>query len=143
MQRRRPLSAALDSTRCDDDELGERTTRAAGLLTLSLRTVLSSSRPAVRRLARAGTSVAFHLGESGAGATLLLDRRPPEVIDGAEPAEIDIVLTPEQARAFANGSISLPIALVSREVGFRGPVRKYLAVDPIMRALLAELAREP
>ncbi len=91
----------------------------------------------VHRLGSAGTSVTFLVVEAEEmSLTLLLDRHPPEVVDGSEPAEITIELTPEQAARFARGELILPNCILRGEVPCRGPVRKYLAFDPILRALL-------
>jgi hypothetical protein len=100
--------------------------------------VFSGKGRAIRRLGSAGTSVAFQLtGAQRGSVTVLLDRHPPCVTDGSEPAEILIELTTDQAEAFARGSLLLPTAILEGEIRFRGPVRKYLAVDPIIRALLS------
>jgi ABC-type transporter Mla maintaining outer membrane lipid asymmetry ATPase subunit MlaF len=107
---------------------------AAGALHRSLTLALASEQPAVGRLRYARTSVRFVVG--GEGVTLLLDRSPPAVGDADEPAEIEIDLSPEQAMAFARGGISLVEALIRDDVVARGPVRRYMEVDPILRRLL-------
>jgi phospholipid/cholesterol/gamma-HCH transport system ATP-binding protein len=106
----------------------------------ALERALRSPSPAVGRLAYAGTSVTFTVPENDLAATVLLDRRPPLLADPSEPAEIRIELTPSQAARFASGSLCMASAVVSGEVASRGPVRKYLEVDPIMRRLLADAA---
>lgn len=89
------------------------------------------------KLSRAGTSVAFRVGgDHQSAATLLLDRRPPETRDGGEAAEVTIELSPEAAKQFLLGELVLGTALFSGLVTCRGPVRKYLGVDPILRGLL-------
>jgi len=96
---------------------------------------------AVRRLGRAGTSVAFWVeGDDAASATVLLDRQPPEVVDSAEPAEVTIHLTREDAARFARGELVLPTAIYCGLVTCEGAVRPYLAVDPILRGLLRRRA---
>jgi hypothetical protein len=70
--------------------------------------------------------------------TLLLDREPPILVGGGEPAEITVELTDDQVRRFARGTLSLPSVLLSGAAGHRGPVRKYMTVDPVLRALLSE-----
>lgn len=92
----------------------------------------------VHRLGSAKTSVTFEVdGSAERSITLLLDRHPPEIADGAEDAEITIELSGEQADRFARGELVLPNCLLRGEVASRGPVRKYLALDPILRSLLA------
>jgi phospholipid/cholesterol/gamma-HCH transport system ATP-binding protein len=100
----------------------------------ALESVLGQNLRAVRRLRHALTSVCFVTPDEA--VTLLLDRSPPEVAPDEEPAEIEIELTDEQARRFAAGVLPLSAAIVSGEVAHRGPVRKYLEVDPILRELL-------
>jgi len=91
----------------------------------------------VRRLGSAGTSVTFSIADPPkASVTLLMDRQPPEVADGSEPAEITIKLTAELAASFARGELALPTRIFSGEVPYDGPVRKYLGFDPILRSLL-------
>ena len=90
------------------------------------------------RLSLAATSVTFEVADAPhASATVLLDRMPPVVADASEPAEVTVVLTFEQAERFAEGTISLPPLLLAGEVTYRGPVRKYLMVDSVLRALLS------
>lgn len=106
----------------------------------ALERALASSSPIVRRLGHARTSVAFHVGGTHEPVTLLLDRLPPRVAPAREPAEIEIVLQPAQADRFAEGRLPLPGAILSQEVRVRGPVRKYLEVDPMLRGLLWALS---
>lgn len=97
------------------------------------------------RLARARTSVAFDvLDRPEASATLLLDRFPPHVVKGLQPAEVTVRLTVDQVRRFARGELRLPVAVAAGEVAFEGPVRRYLGVDPIIRGKLGcGAARRP
>jgi len=112
-------------------------------LRVRLERALSGDGHAVARLGAAGTSVSFRVTDAlGASVTLLLDRKPPQVAERDEPAEVTILLTAEQAGRFARGQLALPAALVAGQVSCRGPVRKYLVVDPILRARLAEADRE-
>jgi phospholipid/cholesterol/gamma-HCH transport system ATP-binding protein len=95
----------------------------------------------VARLVHADTRVVFRLGDAGQGdVALLLDRFPVEVVDAAEPAEVEIVLDRAQAAAFARGALPLTAAIATGRVKASGPVRKYLEVDPIVRGLLAQRA---
>ena len=109
----------------------------------ALTRMLGCGSPAVNRLSYAGTSVTFRTRGPGADVTLLLDRRPPQIAGPEEPAEIEIELTPEQAARFASGRLFMPGAVTSGEVTVRGPIRKYLEVDPILRRLLADSCEGP
>jgi hypothetical protein len=101
---------------------------------------LASPDPRIKRLAAADTSVTFvNLDAPDASVTLLLDRYPPVATGGDEPAEITIELTGQQYELFSRGAFSLPAALMAGQAGYRGPVRKYLAVDPVLRGLLEDL----
>jgi phospholipid/cholesterol/gamma-HCH transport system ATP-binding protein len=100
----------------------------------ALRQVTASDRPEVRRLCYARAAVAFRVGDH-AGATLLLDRRPPAVVPEAA-AEIEIQLTSEHAQGLLDGSLPTAALIARGEVATRGPVRRYLEVDPILRSLL-------
>ena len=90
----------------------------------------------VVRLSHADTTVRFALDDSDRGTTLLLDRDPPVIAEDDAPAEVEIVLSAEQMRAFAAGSLPMPAQLVSGTIHTSGPVRRYLEADPILRSLL-------
>ena len=111
---------------------------AARALRDALQQVVGADSPTVGRLSYARTSVRFEVRGGGA-STLLLDRRPPVLGGRVEPAEIEIALDPEQAVRFAEGSFPLPAAILHGAVTTRGPVRRYLEVDPIVRGLLRKL----
>jgi phospholipid/cholesterol/gamma-HCH transport system ATP-binding protein len=108
----------------------------AATVRAALEAALQRDRARVARLRYAHTSVSFVVGSEA--VTLLLDRSPPTVAPNGEPAEIEVVLTPAQAASFAAGELALPTEIVLGSVEFRGPVRKYLAVDPILRGLLQQ-----
>jgi phospholipid/cholesterol/gamma-HCH transport system ATP-binding protein len=111
-------------------------------LRAALQRALDSPRHCVARLSNAATTVTFGIAAfPELGATLLLDRRPCEVVD-AEPAEVEVTLTVEQARLFAAGALPMTEAVVAGQVQHAGPIRRYLEVDPILRHLLAELGGE-
>ncbi len=113
---------------------------AVDLLQERLDLALSSVDPRVQRLTASGTSLAVMVTERPeASVTVLLDRTPPTVVRGIEPAEIAIELSLDAAVRFARGQLSLPTELMSGRIAYRGPVRKYLAVDPVLRSLLASL----
>jgi hypothetical protein len=110
------------------------------LLRERLALAFSSGDARLTRLAGAGTSVTFrNLDAVAESVTILLDRDPPLLAGGDEPAEITVELRAEQAARLAIGAFSLPSALITGAAGFRGPVRKYLAVDPVLRGLLARV----
>ena len=117
-----------------------RTVNASGHLRRALLRAIESGEGsrAVHRLGSAATSVTFHI-EGHGRVTLLLDRRPPMLTDD-EPGEITIELDVDQARRFSAGELVLSNHLLQGTVIAWGPVRKYLAVDPIVRALLTRSA---
>ena len=88
------------------------------------------------RLAFAETSVCLRAGRSQA-VTLLLDRLPPEVHVGAQPAEVEVELPRGALDKLAAGELLLPLALMAGEARHAGPVRRLLGVSPILRSLLA------
>jgi hypothetical protein len=90
------------------------------------------------RLSIAHTSVTFNvLGPNRESVTVLLDRDPPTVTDGSEPAEVMIELDSDLAERFSRGGVSLGAQLLAGAASYSGPVRKYLMVDAVVRALLA------
>jgi hypothetical protein len=94
------------------------------------------------RLSLASTSVTFNvLGPNRESVTVLLDRDPPTVTDGSEPAEVTIELDSDLAERFSRGAVSLGAELLAGAATYGGPVRKYLMVDAVVRALLAGDAR--
>jgi phospholipid/cholesterol/gamma-HCH transport system ATP-binding protein len=120
---------------------GKRTNghRASGIpeLRYALERGLASELAEVGRLSYARTSVRFRLVGTRDSVTVLFDRRPPKIASADEPAEIEIELTHEQVERFCCGALLMPAVVVSGEVGARGPVRRYLEVDPILRGILA------
>lgn len=115
----------------------------AAHLRRNLERVLASGDARLIRLSAAETSVSFQtIDDPDASVTILLDRHPPVLADGHEPAEITIELTAAQATRLARGALLLPNALIAGDVRYTGPVRKYLAVDPVLRSLLAGLTTQ-
>ncbi len=115
-------------------------TQARPLLRERLQAALDSDDPRIARLAAARTSVCFQVTDDAReSTTLLLDRDPPSLAGGEEPAEITIELEQAQAQRFARGALQLPSALLLGRIGYRGPVRKYLVVDPVLRAILSDI----
>lgn len=111
----------------------------AGRLRARLEEVLRLEDPAVLRLGSAGTSIAFVVTDGEPErVTLLLDREPPEISD-VESAEITVEMTARRAREFSTGRLVLSTCLIAGEAQYTGPARKYLAVDPILRGLLARV----
>jgi hypothetical protein len=104
--------------------------------------VVGSDEVVRRRLPKARTTVAIVVVDApDESVTLLLDRRPPEVC-GAFDAEVTVLLNSEQASEFAEGRLLLSTALLHGEAKWTGPVRKYLAVDAVLRGALRRAAAE-
>jgi phospholipid/cholesterol/gamma-HCH transport system ATP-binding protein len=114
----------------------ERPQLAGDRLRGALQRALDADAELAKRLSRARTSVRFKVGETDQGVTLLLDRDPPSLTYPHEPAEIEIGLTTTQARRLADGDLPVAAGGFAGAVSFRGPVRKYLEVDPILQRLL-------
>ncbi len=115
----------------------------ADLLRERLGEVFAGGDPRLQRLSAAGTSVNFQIADAPrSSVTVLLDRQPPSLAGGDEPAEITIELTARQGVLFASGLLPVPSALLGGQLPYRGPVRKYLAVHPVLRGLLAEVAAD-
>jgi ABC-type transporter Mla maintaining outer membrane lipid asymmetry ATPase subunit MlaF len=102
----------------------------------ALQEIVGSGSPIVGRLSYARTSVRFNVESPDNSVTLLLDRRPPEIGAADDPAEIEISLSVSQAHRFAAGQLPISAAIVRGYVQTRGPVRRYMEVDPIIRGLL-------
>jgi phospholipid/cholesterol/gamma-HCH transport system ATP-binding protein len=109
----------------------------------ALERALSSGLSGVRRLSYARTSVCFSVSGHGPQATLLLDRDPPAVAGPGEPAEVEIEIEVEDIAHFVTGSLPMPTAVLTGAAFARGPIRKYLEVDPILRGLLSVLSEAP
>ncbi|WP_354699665.1 hypothetical protein DSM112329_05386 [Paraconexibacter sp. AEG42_29] len=99
--------------------------------------VLKNEGTAVQRLGEAGTSITFTVaGGTQEPVTLLLDRVPPQLAAGTD-SEITVELDAERAQRFMRGELVLSTCLIEGGATARGPIRKYLVVDPILRRLLA------
>lgn len=67
--------------------------------------------------------------------TVWLDRDPIEAEVGASSeAEIELSMTAEVGTTLFTGQVALPIAILNGDVTYRGPVRKFLRVVPIMQS---------
>ena len=117
--------------RLDADEIARE-------LRAGLEDVLAGGGEAVERLKYARTSVRIEVEGAHEELTLLLDRHPVEISGNGEAAEVELVLTSAQAARFARGELHLPAALEAGLVTTRGPLRKYLEVDPILRGALRD-----
>jgi hypothetical protein len=95
--------------------------------------------PASQNPARAQTSVAISIqdgeGAPSAWAVLALDREPVAVEPGGGRAEIDLTFPRATLESFLRGELQLALAIARGEVAFRGPVRKFLRITPVLRAL--------
>jgi hypothetical protein len=124
------------------DALRDEPPQASLQLRSALERALACDTPSVARLAHAHAVVRFEVaGGADEAVTLLLDRQPPRVASGDEPADVVIELSAEQAARFLGGRLPLPSAVVAGQVPAYGAVRKYLAVDPILRDLLARASQ--
>jgi phospholipid/cholesterol/gamma-HCH transport system ATP-binding protein len=104
----------------------------------ALERALATDADALSRLSHARTSVVFRVAGTDSATTLLLDRKPPAVVTGHDPeAEIEVELRPDQVNAFVTGQLALTPAVMYREVHTRGPIRKFLEVDIVLRNALA------
>ena len=93
------------------------------------------------RLARARTSVAIQVGDDPrSGVTLRCEGNGASVERAVRPAEVGIQLTAEQASRFGHGRLALPVLLVEGEIACSGPVRRFLAVEPILRSLIRSIS---
>jgi hypothetical protein len=108
----------------------------------SLREALESATPAeLKRLGRAKTSIAFHVdrkADHDVTLTLQCDDGDPTVARGAQPAEVNVRMSSEQAEQMSRGEFNLPVMLIEGELTCSGPVRKFLTVEPILRGLIRQ-----
>jgi hypothetical protein len=95
---------------------------------------------ASQRPSRAQTTVTIHVEQpDGTGAAplafLALDREPVVVEPAGAEAEVDLVLTREDLAALLCGELHLALAIARGDVSYRGPVRKFLRITPVLRGL--------
>jgi phospholipid/cholesterol/gamma-HCH transport system ATP-binding protein len=105
----------------------------------ALVTVFASGAPELTRLAYAEVAVALRITGDDATNVMLLNARPVKVEVNA-PADVELRLDAELALRFLAGGLPMTDAVISGAVHTRGPVRRYLEVDPILRSLLRRAA---
>jgi hypothetical protein len=93
-------------------------------------------------LSRANTTVRIVLADDPElSVGLLLDRQPIEVTDGREAAEVEMSIVSVDLARLYSPDFHLSMAIQRGRVGYRGFVRKFLRVTPIVRhASLASLS---
>ena len=85
-------------------------------------------------LARADTSVRIEVADDPElSVTLLLDRDPIEVTDDPVQAEVEISIVSVDLARLYSPDFHLAMAITRGRVGYRGPVRKFLRVTPVVR----------
>jgi hypothetical protein len=91
------------------------------------------------KLASADTSVAIVVADGDdACATFLLDREPIEIARGATvPGEAEIRIAAADLDRLRTEEFHLAMAMARGRVEWRGPVRKFLRVAPVIRAIVA------
>lgn len=100
-----------------------------------------------KRLALADICLQVHFTDAeDLSLTLLLDRDPIEVCDGAEgDPDVELWASAADVLRFWVGDYHLAMGIVRGEIEYRGPVRKLLRVIPIVRRLthqFSEMVRE-
>jgi len=91
-----------------------------------------------RRLALANTTVEVRLADDpDLAVTLLLDRTPPEVVDGGANAQTRLLIASVDLDRLWSKEFQLGMAIVRGRVRYSGQVRKFLRVVPMLRPLAA------
>lgn len=89
-----------------------------------------------RVLALANTTVTITLAdEEDLSVTLLLDRKPIEVVDGVADAESRIWIASVDLNRIWSKGFYLPMAITRGRVRMDGTVRPFLRIVPVLRAL--------
>ena len=85
-------------------------------------------------LSRANTTVRIVLADDPElSVGLLLDRQPIEVTDGTAAAEVEMSIVSVDLSRLYSPDFHLSMAIHRGRVGYRGPVRKFLRVTPVVR----------
>jgi hypothetical protein len=95
------------------------------------------------RVSQAATTVTLSLAdEPDCVCTLLLDRSPIEIVEGAADGECALsIASVDLARIWSN-DFHLPMAIARGRAGVRGPIRKFLRVVPILRSAGAPYSQQ-
>lgn len=95
------------------------------------------------RLALAGTTITITLSdEPDLSTTLMLDRSPIEVVLGTHEAEAQMWIASVDLQRTWSPDFYLPMAIAKGRVRIAGPVRRFLRVVPIMRAVCEPAAAD-
>jgi hypothetical protein len=87
------------------------------------------------RVSQAATTVTLTLSdEPDCVCTMLLDRSPIEIVEGAADGECELSIASVDLERIWSLDFHLPMAIARGRVGVRGPVRKFLRVVPILRS---------
>lgn len=88
------------------------------------------------RLALAGTTVTITLAdEPDLSSTLLLDRSPIEVLGGVGDSEARMWIASVDLQRTWSPDFYLPMAIAKGRVRIAGPIRKFLRIVPVLRAV--------
>jgi phospholipid/cholesterol/gamma-HCH transport system ATP-binding protein len=93
---------------------------------------------AAARLSEADITVAIRECDTGHGFGLRLTATACETVDVSVPADVELRLQPEHFATLGRGQLMLQVAIITKEVSYRGPVRRLLAVWPVLTACLKE-----
>jgi hypothetical protein len=112
-------------------EVADRAFRALRAL---IRTV-SDDPGTSQRVSLADTSVRITLTDGpGYTFTLYFDREPVQLGDNDHEAQIELAMTALQLEELTRGELALAIEIAQGHIVYRGPIRKFLRVIPILRS---------
>ena len=87
-----------------------------------------------RAMARADTTVRLTLADDeDLAITLLLDRKPIEVVDGDVDADVELSIMSVDLDRLCSPDFHLAMAVARGRVTYEGNVRKFLRITPIIR----------